>query len=366
VPPKLILDFDTMTVEHKQNRPLLIIGCYPNTDVKKEILRKNLHTLKNTFDIVLTSHFPVDIELQSISKYVIYDSVNDIPHTTPVTLWNDYGNVYIEYAMPIIYNPGYSVYRQLKNALRLVKDIGYDSFFYMEGDVLIDIADIDKILELQYNVKKESKSAGFFTLTDATSFPHWWDCQLFYSDVDFFLHNTPVLLSSDEYDKYCEKIGTGEHSLESFLYHLLYFPHTDKIMKIDMTVDKYLSNSVINLTSVNDKDTPQKFKVQYYNHDKKTLISYKIYILKLQHTNSIFAVCQNGGLEYVPDIELYINNNLILSVKNNPWHLVYASVTDSSDTLDIQLLDSNKLIKQYTVSRDEILNNYDFIRLPTN
>lgn len=348
------------------NRPLLIIGCYPNTNSKKQILLKNLNGIKDIFDIMLTSHYPIDLELQQNVKYVVYDSVNDVPPREPLLAWCDYGNVYVEHHMNKTYNPGYSVYRQIRSAITFAKQNGYNSFFYMEGDAIIDDADIDKILQLQVNALKENKSATFFKVKDEP----WWDCWLFYSEIDFFLYNTPALLSSDEFSAYCEKIGSGNF-LESFLYHLLRFPHVHKTQELCMRVDHYLSNSLVSLTTVNDIDEPHTFFVMYIDEDTNAFVHYHISLLRLENSNDIFVTYQTGrpadntlrlNTPYTPDIEFYINDMLMFEVKQMFTGLFYVKYNGTEDVLNVKLLDNKKIVKEYSVSRQHILDNPNFIR----
>jgi hypothetical protein len=339
-------------------RPLLIIGCYLNTDAKKQILYKNLCVLKDSFDIVLTTHYPIGTEFQQLVTHIVYDSVNDIPTRETIKVWFDYQNYYIENYLFEVYNPSYSVYRQIRNALRFTKEIEYDSFFYMEGDIVVNRVDIDKILELQSGAIKENKSATFFKVKNEP----WWDCWLFYSEIDFFLHNTPKLSSSAEFTKYCERIGAGNF-LESFLYHLLHFPHTHKTKQLEMKVEEYMTNSLVSLTSVNDADKPHLFSIMYFDETSDKLMHYSISLLKLENTNEVFVTYKQHTYEASPVVDLYINDMLVLDIKNIYLGHIYAKYTGSDDVLRIKLVDSGKIMKEYSVTREQILSSPDFIKL---
>ena len=55
-------------------KKLIVIGSYPNTPKKEEVLKSEIQSLKDIgFDFMLVSHYPVSSEIQHMVDYYIYD-----------------------------------------------------------------------------------------------------------------------------------------------------------------------------------------------------------------------------------------------------------------------------------------------------
>ena len=144
------------------NKQLLIIGCYLDTDIKKEIMRRNLNTLKEQFDVLIASHYPIGEELQHLAKYSVYDSNNNMGEQGGYIIWYSSNSVYYQRHIAVSRNPSYAVYQLIRSPLLFAKSQGYSSFIYMEGDLIVHKTEIDKLLNLKTNATTENKRACFF------------------------------------------------------------------------------------------------------------------------------------------------------------------------------------------------------------
>jgi hypothetical protein len=335
-------------------KQLLIIGCYLDNDIKRDILRKNLQTLANQFDILLSSHRPIDTEFQAQAKYVIYDSNNDLGNQDGYIVWYGYGNVYQQWNYEISHNPSYAVYQLIRTPLSFAKLQGYDSFIYMEGDLLVSEYDVSKLLNLKIEAVSEGKRACFF---NGVSSNLWWDCQLFYSEIDFLLQNTPNLFTFSEFREYCDNIGAGGW-LESFLYHTLYSPNVLQIKAMNKSVQQYMTKSQLNLSEVNVTFSDYKFQLSSDKVDGG-YTQYAIYILKEQDTDRIFLTYRRIT-ENAPVLNVYINDTVCISVRGQEEFLYTEIFPDESFTL--KLVDNGKIVRESNLLREYVLNSYDFIK----
>jgi hypothetical protein len=342
-----------------KEKELLVIGCYLDTEVKKEILRKNLYTLRDTFDVVIVSHYPIDVEFQRLAKFTIYDSNNEVIHQDGYVLWAANAGAYTEHHLKSSIDPNYVVYQLMRTPLPMAKMLGYNSFFYMEGDLLVAEEDINQIINLKQRAIAENKSACFFNRE--TNNDSWWDCQLFYSEIDFFLHSTPTLLSPQEFRKYAAQIGSKSY-IESFLHHLLYFRHTNKVIQLEMNPADYMTHSQLNITGVNSHDNTNAIEVEYYDETINKFTKFMVYLMKHIDGKRIFVVYRAHNNSALSNVEISINNRFKMTVTDN-LTFVYQEVFIDEDLLDVTVTRNEQYLRQLTVSKQCILDGDDFIKL---
>jgi hypothetical protein len=275
-------------------------------------------------------------------------------------VWHDFGYVFHQRHISTSHNPSYAVYQLVRTTLPFIKTQGYDSFFYVEGDLLIDDTDIKKILELETMARSENKSATFF---DGLHEHNWWDCQLFYSDVDFFISNTPTLFSFDDFESYCNKVGAGVH-LESFMYRMLYNSHTNKVKKITNTVTKYMNNSQTNLTGINNEFDNYYFEVSHLINTNE-YVQYAFSAVKLLDTDKIFLTYRKMSNTYTPTTEIYVNDGLVLDTRGTRQYFVFAEITTPDEFFNVKIVENGKMFKEFRLSRESILKDSDYIKIST-
>ena len=332
-------------------KQLLIAPCYLDTDVKRDILRTNLMNLKEYFDILVSSHLPVDAELQAHAKYVIYDSNNELNKKDGFSVWYACANVYQQWHYENSYNPSYAVYQLIRPAVLFAKSQGYESFIYLEGDTLLNEVDIPKLLELRTSAVSENKRALFFN-----GLQPWWDCQLFYSEIDFFVHNTPVLFSFAEFSDYCSKVGAHDY-LESLLYRL-FAPHAHQTKEIQSIVQNYIPNSLLNLTQVNEKYTNYNFHVSD-KKDSSRYIQYIMSVMKLENTDRIF-LSYRRVTKAAPNLDVYVDDELCLSIRTDQ-EFMYTEIFPN-ETFQLKLIQDGSVVKELTILKEDVLKNPDFIK----
>lgn len=318
-------------------KDLVILGSYPSSEKSKEVLKACIKSLKEHFDIMLCTHYPVDFEIQNMVNYYIYDYRNEMVVNEEIYIYGDCDQFYFQgYIEGTSTHPGFAIYRSIMNGVRFAKDY-YDKFYYIESDAIFSLEDIQKILDLKRQVNEENKKGWFFKLDKVLT------SNIFYSDVNFFLDNFPQCKNVDEYNQICYKIGSFG-VLENFLYHVLdYYKQLNEFLLIkDVHFTEYFNSSKMSLTSYREDGMNHPFELR---------------LVKVENTDKIAFV--------------YINNN-----SGNPNEYIDFSINDNistklplSKTYLSQIIDSNSdnftmtignYIKKYT--REGILTSKSFVR----
>ena len=130
-----------------KNKNLVIIFSHCDNDDKIKILKDNINEVKNNgFDILLVSHLPVSIELQSLVNYFIYDESN------PLLFWPERGmchwkTIHAEeksYRMDTMFpDTGWTVFNQILISSNLALSLDYDYYTLLNYDADITQSMID-------------------------------------------------------------------------------------------------------------------------------------------------------------------------------------------------------------------------------
>jgi hypothetical protein len=133
------------------NDDIFVIGCYPNSEEKKNQVLKMIKTLeKYKKPIVVVSHYPITEEIMKLVDFVIYDKRNIVmPH--PMVQWYTAKlvNLVTQYAT----NYYLAAYMSLKNASSFLRH-RYSFVHYIDYDV---DADFDSYLNYVNLARSEGK-----------------------------------------------------------------------------------------------------------------------------------------------------------------------------------------------------------------
>lgn len=139
----------------------IIIDTYPSGAREFEILTQCIDSVKPLgYDIIITSHLPIDVEICKKVQLVVYDSNNTFlpPERTPF-FW------YKSHLFDVhIFNAGHTlpICRNMRNGLQLAKSLGYDEFIFTESDVVFSLEDLNKLKDLIDKMSEEGKTMLFF------------------------------------------------------------------------------------------------------------------------------------------------------------------------------------------------------------
>ena len=281
-------------------KQVLIVGSYPSTEKTENVLKSVLESVNNDFDVLLAAHCPVSKEIQSMVKYFVYDSDNQmIPRDPNVSFWADYPSFFVR-----IFNNwgkfhhGYAVYKSIMNSLYLCSH-SYESFIYIEGDTVFSIDDISKLKNLKTICEKNKKEALFFKDTNFLS------SVVFYSSIGFFKNTFFFDGTCEGYLSNCEVIK-GNTELENFFYKSVEYKNAfDKIHFIENAeISKYFATSKLGINTFHDGDVVTNAVAMET-------------VLRVENTQDLVFVYLNHSTD-IKDTDVYVNDIFVETIKGGP------------------------------------------------
>lgn len=228
-------------------KKLFIVGSHPSTKKQIEQLINCITSLKPLgWDILLVTHHPVSLEIQSMVDYFIYDK-NNIMVPSDISPHIFSSNHIFDFK---IYLGGHAlaISTHISNSFTFAKNYGYDFCYYLESDSSFDISDLHKLDQLSIQMESENKDMVIFNPESFIVKDCYYgeDGQFFYETLLFgakinqFLDvfNPPKTIDEWLNNDMC-------YNLESCLYHK-YKDRKDKCLIVPTFVHETLTESQIN------------------------------------------------------------------------------------------------------------------------
>jgi len=147
---------------------IFVVSSYPSTDKKFSILKECLRSVRKIkeFDILLTTNYPItDPEIYTLTDYIIWDKI-DIQTVTEYGIFPTYGWQLIgsNFTATTSFDNAYhfDLHRALHNGVNFAKGLGYEFFYYLEGDC--EILDTNNLLEKRDRMFVENKKLMFMEI----------------------------------------------------------------------------------------------------------------------------------------------------------------------------------------------------------
>jgi len=186
---------------------IIIIDSYHSSDYHTEILKECLRRLKKTdYKLLLTSHLPIPIEIQSQVDYCVYDRENILLDSA-----SHYWYANPEFRVNIN-QLGHSIaiYRNMISGVTLAHAMGFDYFYFTHGDNLFDFGDLVSFDKFLNEMVEGNKKMIFFQ--DES----WYDSLIFGGEINYFMHYSRLPKNLEEYESYTKFKGPEP----DFFYHL--------------------------------------------------------------------------------------------------------------------------------------------------
>jgi hypothetical protein len=314
-------------------KTLIVIGAYPNTPKKEEVLINEVESLSGLgFDIMIVSHFPISTEIQNMVDYYIYDKNQTLtPLDVSPYYWFKTDNFFIRvnnsrHALPICQN--------MFNAFKFSDIKKYDFVYFIENDNLFSVNDSNKLKNLIDEMEESGKKCIFFKpegYKDNGSYVY--ETQLFGITPSFF--NSILTLPITENDWYEHQMP---NTLELAFYNKLQ-NHENEFLIINQHSSEYFKDSEINIFRVENFI----LEVLYNINDPLTPILY------------CYSEVRN---RYNYNVVISINDNVIEDRFTLPTQWFYIPLSLNGDKLNIKVYYDNKLESEKTMSlNDNILNS---------
>jgi len=236
-------------IKQKESKNLFVLSTYIDSDIKKKTTIDCINSLKNE-DILISSHIPLDNDIQNMVKYYIYDDYNPmIKHSLYNRFWNETDNYRIDINFDKLsnvdkLNQSLSALNNIENSVRMAKTLGYDRIINVTYDFIFSDEDLKTINDLSNEINKSGKEGFFMKFKDNNL--DALKTVFFIIDVDLFLEIFDNVRTEDKYNEDCKILGV-DNFLERYFYKKLE-NYYDRLL-IKETNENNLFNGKINLFS---------------------------------------------------------------------------------------------------------------------
>ena len=132
-----------------KNKNLVIILCYCDTQEKLKLLSDMVLSLKDKYDILVSTHSPLPLEIQKDINYLVYDKSNPILKYPErgMQFWKKIeGKIKITHIMD---DYGWTVFNLKKNAITFCDPLDYNHYSFINYDIKVT----KEVLDLLSNPK---------------------------------------------------------------------------------------------------------------------------------------------------------------------------------------------------------------------
>lgn len=181
-------------------RRLIIIDTFPIGKREQTILNMCIDALIGKgYDLMITTHCPVDKSIADKVNYVVYDSNNTfLPETLTPYYWLDTPAFKLK-----IFNAGHTlpICRNVSNGIHLAASLKYDDFVFMEADIVLSDQDFALLDSYLNEMNQTGKKMVYFKPVE------YRDCNgsrvyetlLFAGKPDYFLSRFKPPLTVEEW-----------------------------------------------------------------------------------------------------------------------------------------------------------------------
>jgi hypothetical protein len=198
-----------------ESKELIVIGTYPDTKAREDLTIACIESAKKLGrSIMLVSHYPVELHVQKMVDYYVYDAHNPLTHHS---YYNRFTRTQEDYSVEMRIegdsNQSLTVLTNLINAGRVAKNFGYTKMFYVTFDHIIDERDYPAI-ERGFNILSDEWKAVLATLN--TPFGKGIQTNGMFFKPEFISKLLDDVRTPEEYNAICESIW-AHNFLEDYM-----------------------------------------------------------------------------------------------------------------------------------------------------
>lgn len=295
------------------NKKIIILNAYPNSQEKIDILKKYILQLKKTnIPILLSSHLTIPTDIIQLVDFYLYDKENLIlPIERCPNKWFATDNEYIEFTC---HRHSLAITRSMNYAINFVKNMGYESFLFTEYDNELRDSDVSKINQLFVTLEQSNKKILVFN-------SKWdWDSEIkfiyqtsmFCANTSYFLDNVPLPKTYEEWNT-TYPYSTHSETLEKIFTKIL-LTKSQEVHDVQKSDREYFENSTIDL----------------YHSGMSDINNSIVYNIENPQNPLFFVIADEDG-----NYELKLNN---VSVKNtihkkDEWFMYYFEIPKDGNVL---------------------------------
>ena len=337
-----------------KNNICVIVGCYPQNNIDSALVSLTIESFKRQgYDICLTSHSPVNNDIQQLCKYYIYSDENyKLQFPYPSSIGSFFANNEIHYQTNRNNQVGshsYSILMNMKNAFWLLKNKIYKKFIYIEIDTFINDND-HQILESMLEKADFENKDFWFMLENKSNNYYVPSTSIFGGDIHFFNDKLSEITSPEIYLDKCSLING--FSLEALFNYLFLNEEHNGFIEHKQPREIFKSEW-LGISSLGNISIP----------GLKSSFNVTTDIVKLKHNNDtksiVFMLEGNLQNENIT-VKLYKNNSLLDNINLNTgsylWW-IYNSYSND-DIWKIEIFYKDKIINLLERTTQEIFWNY--------
>jgi len=335
----------------KNTDEIFILSTYPDTEIKSDITKECIKSIKkHGKKIILSSHIPVDREIQNMVDYYIYDNYNPlIEHSLYKNYWYETN----EFRADIIFdkiprknklNQSLTVLNNIENSVQLASSLGYTRVINVTYDYIFSDEDINKIDSISKGIDVGKKSGYFMKFSDNKL--DVFKTVFFIIDIDLYKNTFTNPRTPEKFNEECKKLDC-DNFLERYFYKKLE-NKLDKIFIQETTEDEIFTGK-INIFSGVEYLTYLKVK------DKNSFVVWFSSNNVIDNRKLIVNYIVDGNA--IKSYEREINNKIIFNEE--------IEIKEDNIVIETRILDSNtnKLLEEETFGPinkdnfDDLLSN---------
>ena len=295
------------------NDDIFVIGCYPNTEEKKnQVVQmiKNLEKYKTPIAIV--THYPISEEIMKLVDFIIYDKRNIImPH--PMLRWHK--TELVDFVMPYAVNYYLGAYTSFKNASSFLRQ-RFSFIHYIDYDVDVDF---DLYFHYVSLARLENKKfIGFHYDGLQTIVGSLWSCESEWLDKNLADISSYVEWK-DIYNNFVETTGIAssfEPTIEYWLF--IYFAGSNMLDHCYFLSDDLKNKFVRSWSLINSSEDRSNVKILVSRTDNNNQIVFIINdATNIEHVEIQFQ--SEKKTVDIPAMNLYY---YVFSSEENPIRVV--------------------------------------------
>jgi glycosyltransferase involved in cell wall biosynthesis len=196
-------------------KELIAIGTYPDTKAREDLTIACIQSARKLGrSIMLVSHYPVELHVQKMVDYYVYDAHNPLTHHSYYNRFTRTADDYsVEMRIEGDSNQSLTVLTNLINAGKAAKGFGYTKMFYVTFDHVIDEKDYPTI-ERCFNILSDDWKAALATLN--TPFGKGIQTNGMFFKSDFVCKLLDDVRTPEEYNAICESMW-AHNFLEDYM-----------------------------------------------------------------------------------------------------------------------------------------------------
>ena len=247
--------YESYYKEVKDSKVVYVMSAHPSFKMSEDITKRSITAIKDD-KIILSSHYPVSNEIQSMVDYYVFDKINPlIKHDFFTVSWftgDEYKATLDITKEDNNFNHALGVFLNYYNGLLYAKSQGFNIAVCTNFDLVFSKDDKEVINERIRRMSDQNKKA-FFMNTNEREGTHYKTI-FFITNIDYFLNTFKYITNEEVYIEEMRKVGSNTNCLENFVYHTLKNKTEDLLLE-EINEDQLFPTSQINLFSLIEYNT---------------------------------------------------------------------------------------------------------------